>query len=159
MLTILLRAWVRDIHQPLVTFVETALCESYPHGQNGSVVELTTAGPARRVRVPLLVDHMMLRERCGQASSDQEIGNEQRKKDHFADVVCKARVPLTSAPSEQVGGPDSYRSFLRHRAGCVMDVNFVAAALRRLYVCRFWYRTARLGFRDASRSATVVLGG
>jgi hypothetical protein len=81
---------------------------------------------------------MMLRERCGQASGDQKFGNEQSEEDHFAGVVYKAKVPLMSAPSEPAGEPGSYRSLLRHRVSCVMGVDSVAAALRRLYGCRFW---------------------
>lgn len=81
---------------------------------------------------------MMLRERCGQASGDQKFGNEQSEEDHIAGVVRKAKDPLMSTPSKPAGEPVSYRSRLRHRVSCVMDVNFVAAALRRLYGCRFW---------------------
>jgi hypothetical protein len=62
------------------------------------------------------------------------------------------------APSEQAGEPDSYRSLLRHRVSCVLGVDLVAAALRRLYGCQFGYRTARLGLHDASLTAIVARG-
>jgi hypothetical protein len=110
------------------------------------------------VSVPSLVDHMILRERCGQASEHQKIGNEQSKEDHLASVVREAKDLLMSVPSEQAGEPDSYRSQLRHRVSCVLGVDLVAAASRRLYGCQFGYRTAGLGLHDASLTATVARG-
>jgi len=89
-LTVLLRLRVRDVHQPLVTFVEVALCECDAHGQNCTVAEFTTAGPASRMRVPFLVYLMMLRERRGRQSRYQQTGDEKSREEHCADITREA---------------------------------------------------------------------
>lgn len=59
-----------------MTFVEVALCDSDAHGQDGPIVELTAASPARWVSDSLFVDHMMLLERRSQMARDKEAGDE-----------------------------------------------------------------------------------